>query len=319
MGWLGGEPPDFSIATIPLAGMTVPPSWRESIVDRDLSAGVRIVMERSGFVRYFFRGWAPGERREEPEDEYSFEDDAAAVNAQLALMNAHRLLVHSSVVRLQAKSLGPGRVGHADLVHGRGHDFQAGGPGLFDSPFLVSNRDSARFLSTSTAALDAAAGELERVLNHADGERVVGRLDILNRAMAAFSNHESAHALIDAWTICEQLIQQYWTDYVERAGGTLTMSDGLVVERMNARRRQLLEGTAYPVSVVLQVLELAGEISHERFRTLNAIRSGRNGWMHDMRAVDADLARRALLEAAGMLDDRYGFQIRLAPTRGLSG
>lgn len=56
---------------------------------------------------------------------------------------------------------------------------------------------------------------------------------------------------------------------------------------MSRERRKKLTGRDYTASVVIEVLELEGIISHDLYRELEIARKCRNKWMHEMASPKA--------------------------------
>jgi hypothetical protein len=256
-------------------------------------------------------------RSSDDTDEHDdFDEAVEVVMRRLKVMNVHLLLAHVSHLEVENMATETTRLSHNDLVHIT--DGGMGGPGLLRLPFAVNHLDFARTQTVSVAVLERSADLLDLVLQtHEIG---LEQFDLLHLGLAMFQQHDYSQALIAGWTICEQLISDKWHSYLEQLNGDVTLSNEEVVRRINSDRRKLLQDSSdYTISVITQILELAGQLDHDLFRSLNKTRVSRNKWLHDLDQPDHEAAVLSLSVASQLLSEASGVPIRLGFGRSISG
>lgn len=71
--------------------------------------------------------------------------------------------------------------------------------------------------------------------------------------------------------------------------------------RLNSKRRDKLRGRDFTASVILEILELAGELPHELFSKVDSIRKARNDWLHSLGDVSDSAAAMAVLSTQELM------------------
>ena len=94
-------------------------------------------------------------------------------------------------------------------------------------------------------------------------------------AYSLFSQRQINEALIDAWVVCEQLVDYLWQQY----RGSLPDS---------SRRKRLGDSRTYSVAVRLELLKTVGVLPDALYEALNLARDHRNELVH---RATADLKR----------------------------
>jgi hypothetical protein len=91
------------------------------------------------------------------------------------------------------------------------------------------------------------------------------------------------------------MISIAWKAMLDRTNG-----NGDTRERMSRERRKKLTGRDYTASVMVEMLEVNGQIDHELYKLLETARKARNSWAHDMKSP-TDSALRACSRAVEQL------------------
>lgn len=124
--------------------------------------------------------------------------------------------------------------------------------------------------------------ELLRLVNQAfvdltsEFERVYV-ISELAKSLAAYKSADFTTSLVLAWFLLERFIEGIWIRYLESENRELEQGQ----KRVNADRRKVLnDPRSYPISVKLQMLELAQKISFKQFSELDLLRNKRNEIVH---------------------------------------
>ncbi|GAB3852688.1 hypothetical protein ACFPIJ_64235 [Dactylosporangium cerinum] len=262
MGWIGERPEDHRL--VRQVGAPIPAAWRDVVVDRKLQCGVRVTMERCGFIEYDVEDWAPG-LSNKPTG-YLRETSAAALPAlvqRLRLVNAHLALLHCAVaMHHENESVPVRRVRKDDL-----YTFA----GIEDSPdFAWFGSDGPRQESVTPAERERAAEWLtlemaETSLDWLDAVVAAGALfdlDQLSLGLDALGTHDFNTALGAFWYICESRLRK------------LASAHGLRYLKKDGTERSPM------ISEVIKDLEAAGLIGPKQREGLDEVREGRNALLH---------------------------------------
>ena len=316
-GWLGGAPDDWDWEqTRILWGRPHPDSWKEVVFDRRLSVGIRVTAERWGLVRFDFQDWPPGMRSSVENESFDFDVAVEVVMRRLKVMNIHLLMAHVALLDIDNLATDTVHLSHFDIVNYR--DDGMGGPGLWRIPFVVGHQDVGRHFVIGEGVLTRSVELLDQVMSGSDTHWEQYDLILLGHSM--FQQHDYAQALIAAWAVSEQLVSEKWRGYLAQLDRDVTLSDGTVVRRINADRRQaLVQNPDYPMARVTQILELSDQLDHELFRSLNTVRKSRNDWLHNLIRPDATSAALALTSACELLTESTAIPVRLGLGRSISG
>jgi len=109
------------------------------------------------------------------------------------------------------------------------------------------------------------------------GEEVL--VDILSRIAKSIAeykvgNYSTSVAL--SWFAIESIINQKWQRFLDDKG--VTYNDGS--KRINSKRRECFNGRDYPISVIINVLELSDSITFSLFKDIDTVRGYRNNIVH---------------------------------------
>jgi hypothetical protein len=105
--------------------------------------------------------------------------------------------------------------------------------------------------------------------------RLSERLAQLLKASNEYENHNFSYAILLAWLIIESVITNKWEAYIDNS--SITSSEK---NRISPERKKTLTGRDYPISVMLNFLELSNKISLERYLIIDKIRKIRNKIVH---------------------------------------
>jgi hypothetical protein len=120
-------------------------------------------------------------------------------------------------------------------------------------------------------------------------------VELLYKSGIHYAAHRYAEALILCWTVCETLINHVWEQYIDSCNMT-------PVGRVNSKRKEKLSGRDFTASVISEVLELNGLITHELFLGIDKVRRARNAWLHSLGDVSDREASSAIRTAEKMLE-----------------
>lgn len=314
--WLGGPPEGWDATAIHRhLNCVIPDEWHEVVLDRSLQAGPRIVAERYGRVLYHFAAWAPGAAISDGTT--GMESQVGIVMRRLRVMNVFLLLTHIAYLELDGVPSETARLSHFDLVNVGEDLISMGGPGLKRLPTTIQFDDLFRGTTAiPSSVLDRSAQMLDTVLL-SDSTDLLSQLDLLHLGLAMFQQHDYAQTLLAAWTVCEQIVSARWATFIAERHREIVNSDGTTTQRINSDRSKLLRGPEYPISTVLEILELGDALDHESFQKLHQIRKQRNKWLHELREPDAIAAGTALTTAGALLGDGLGHPMQVSLNRSI--
>jgi len=106
------------------------------------------------------------------------------------------------------------------------------------------------------------------------------RLYVLSETTKSLASYKSAAfttSFVLCWFLLERFVESRWDSFLETENHQL--DNGM--KRINAdRKKTLKDSRSYPVSVKLQILELAGKLSFGQFSDLDLLRAKRNDIVH---------------------------------------
>ncbi len=106
---------------------------------------------------------------------------------------------------------------------------------------------------------------------------LVSLLATIGKSLAEYKNGNYSTSLVLAWFVIESIVARQWRDYLD--ANNKELSNGS--KRINSdRMAKLTEGRDYPISVVLNYLELAEIISFADFKEMDKVRDYRNKVVH---------------------------------------
>lgn len=109
------------------------------------------------------------------------------------------------------------------------------------------------------------------------------------KSLALYKQADFTTSFVLSWFLLERFIEARWERYLEAENKELDHGQN----RINANQKQTLtDSRSYPVSVKLQFLELAGELSFSQFLDLDFLRGKRNEIVHPPKGHKKDLAVR---------------------------
>lgn len=138
-------------------------------------------------------------------------------------------------------------------------------------------------------------------------EKTLELLPLLHVAVVHYSNLQFSSSLLIGWSIVEALQNRLWAQTISAAS---VPKGGHTV--INAERRKRLQGRDYTASVVSQTLSLMGKIDDSRLAAMDAARSARNKFAHELATISPDSAALPLSTAASMIAEEAGCPFRMS-------
>jgi hypothetical protein len=328
--WLGAPPDDLHSRVEP---GEAPPDvdvrqLAEVVAEAELPGAIRARAYRDGMFMFDFSQWAPFVGDLPGAD---FDELAALVLRRVGLMNAHLACFYTSVAKVENRGLEvtaltpslilptnsfdePEGVGLPDArvgwIHMARYESQYN-PSSFKQ---IDSRLSMR-IPIELAAVEDSFRRLGELLDHNASERVIALADLLTRSGAAYSAHDYNVALVTAWTLSESLLQELWLRYLEE--NRERTLDTEIVSFINRDRLDFLTGRDMTARLVSEVLSLVDRLPFTLYPGLNAARSARNKWVHDLSPVSHQTAATAIETAEQMLAHVDGVELLLPKGLGL--
>lgn len=140
----------------------------------------------------------------------------------------------------------------------------------------------------------------------------------LEKTLASFSKSLSEYkvgnyetSVVLSWFITEAALSQLWKSHIDNLN--IDFSDGK--KRINRDRRDFLTGRDFTITMISNLLELWGALSHTQFQDIDAVRGFRNKIVHNLNfAPGSNEAQLALNTAKAMIDRIWG--LRFTPSLG---
>lgn len=131
------------------------------------------------------------------------------------------------------------------------------------------------------------------------GEATIKLLARSNKAAAEFAGTSFSDSVLISWLQIETYLYAKLMDYVAK-GGT----------RFNRERRAFLEKDT-PISQIIELLEVANEISSDLYSLLTRVRKVRNKIVHTGHVATANEASDALILLEKIIEEKIGTAIKL--------
>lgn len=159
------------------------------------------------------------------------------------------------------------------------------------------------------------------VIQHAAGkfEKVIA-IPGLEKTLSSFAKSLSEYkvgnyetSVVLAWFITEAGLNQLWDNQIEKLNFDLPGDK----KRINRKRKDFLTGRDFTISMVSNLLELWGILSHRQFQDIDDVRTFRNKIVHSLGFVPGpEDAQLALKTAQAVIEQIWGLQI--TPSLGYS-
>jgi hypothetical protein len=281
--WLVSPPQNFE-STKP-EDMTIPMLWEEVFNDRDV-AGVQITGHRGGIFKFDFTNY-PAALAED--DEYETSVDAQ--NERLKVMNSFIFILGST---MKSDTPRPEMLlTQSDIALSSRNGTRLSGDGVLVIPNWHSDLrlEWGHYLSTSISREDLsnACRVLERTIKQ-DYKKSLELTSLVSQSAAFHRRHDFPLSVTAAWTAIEILLKKKWGDLLKEKG-------------VNRKRRDKLEGVDYTASIVIEFLELSGQITEAQYEILNRIRVKRNSWIHSAIPPERQVSQDAVQMACVLLGD----------------
>ena len=298
--WVGEEPD--SNAQLSLNGAIL----HAVVYTTTLSFGIEVRVQRNGTFLFDFSSWPvapqvtiPGYRIPDPDAPYrqpketvtaeNKAEEYALYRAQV--MNVHQLCMLTSWWKAKRYSI---QIGNPVVASGalKHLTFSSQHPHDEDIESITKYREvwDIEIIKLSLELLD-------QILIHED-LALIEIVEAMYFATFRYSENRFGEALILAWEVCEQLIYVTWENFLRDRS-------------IRGKRKERLEGVNYTVSIMVEILELNGELAHELYLDLDTARSARNSWVHKMQMPGYGEVDKAFRSAEKLLLQVKGISLSL--------
>lgn len=300
-------------------------AFGDEMVRRDLMGGLLPCrVDRDGLVMFEFSDVAPQATLAGGE---IADDDT---RRRIEIINAHQACLLTAMLDIErrAKALQVISTPHL-LFRARGLNLNEANftfPNLGDGRNAISARTYVswdRFSNNilirpgspiSLQIVELSLDLLDDVL--AQPEPVTGLVDLLYRASVAFVDYNFSLSLIQAWAVCEALLQEIWGAYVKEQREQTVDGKTINVIGSNSVKR-LTDSSDTSIAVVMDLLALQGLLPRDLHGELSQARKARNKWIHRLTSVDPYDAIAARQAASHLLSEVHN--IKLEPAFVLTG
>lgn len=323
--WVGDAPDESSISVLN------PDVHHARVVTKRLQCGITAAAQRDGLFLFDFSDWPPapvvvipGYTKPDPHyphrlpPEHVTAEEQAETNAVLRaqVMNAHQACLTSSERLVARRGAGMGFPVTAWSTH-KALTLDTPPPYHDDTEnlhALAHNVLNNKYGIPRTVPLARRSIEIE-VVEHSfelldrlicsGGVRLISLVEAAYMAACRNRDKRFGEALTLGWTVCEQLVSAAWQELLDKAAAT----GG--AERMPRDRRQKLTGRDYTASVMVEMLEIAGQLDRELYRLLEIARKARNRWAHEMRTPKESEVGVCLRAVQALLTRATGVELSL--------
>jgi hypothetical protein len=295
----------------------------DRIAEAELSDEITAWCHRNGIFAFDLEGWAPGSPA--PVEAHPMEITQEHQRARATLLNTHLACLYTASKRIDGRQLSPMLVTQGDILHyhHNAEVFSASGT-LAITEVLRANWNTRlgpppagdwRFLREtnvlSRKAIASAYDLLSAILTNEQFTRILPVSDLALRAAVAHMSRTFDASLIQSWAAVERLLTDVWERYIaDNRGRPLDGSSGVFI---NGKRKEILTGRDFPISVVSETLSLLNLISFEQYQRLRPVRQARNSWIHALSPVPAGASAQALHLAFDLLRSVYGIDLDPVP------
>lgn len=151
--------------------------------------------------------------------------------------------------------------------------------------------------------VDYSVDLLDKILTDPDGQ-LMPLVESAYIAACRARDKRFGEAITLGWSVCEQLISILWRKLLDDRREN--NSDG-----MNKDRIKKLTGRDFTASIIVETLEMMGQIDHELFRRLNIARQARNSWAHSLDTPKESQVRVCMEAVERLLLKVKGFSLPL--------
>jgi hypothetical protein len=271
-------------------------------------------------IAFDFADW-PDYTTAVDKDDHETDLEARTQNAieRARLMNVHIACLMTTAPALRASPVSPERLVKVAFDTGEfegSHNLE-GFLYLGRKPANLARMDFRIWARETTIEADEVGASfdlLADLLAQPNRERLLRRVELLLRAVAAFRDHDSDLALVNAWTASEALVADLWDAYLEKCRERPGDDAGPF---MNRKRLDDLRSSDMTAWHRLEGLSLADEIPVGLYRSLTDTRRRRNRFLHGEQAVSTYEAVEAVRAASELFDLVYDIQLRLPLSRSM--
>lgn len=176
---------------------------------------------------------------------------------------------------------------------------------LYNCTALMSRNTFGPILLTS---LGIAADQLDQLLSRDDGLKLFDKVTLWHTAWVEISKGQYSSALLKAWLIIESIVNDAWAGY-------LTTHERLILDERKRPSQFMPEGRRerlrrLQAASQIDLLSLVGVIPDWLLEDTHAVRSMRNGYVHQLQEVESEDAQRALAVCESFIDLFDEFVVR---------
>ena len=314
--WVGDEPTSSSV------NFLNPTIHHYCAIKKRLNCGILVYVQRDGTFLFDFSKWLPapivlipGYRISDPSKPHrplpahSKAEDLAQSFAVLRaqVMNAHQACLTTSEFQVKRRGAAMGFPVNAwntikSLKWNAQHpyyddteDIHALARNVLNNKDHISRQHPLQRRSIELEVIEHSLALLDHLLKDDD----VVLVQIVEAAyLAACRNQEKrfGEAIVVGWGVCEQLIIAAWNKMLDER-----QLHNIETFGMPKHRREKLNGRDYSASVMVEMLEVNGQLDRELYRKLEIARKARNNWVHQMRAPKESESDICILAAVQLL------------------
>ena len=292
--WVIQAPVNALTASLP------PEVWTEIVFTHQMQCGIQTQVSREGVFEFDLSS-GPDFYKPLTKKDASHDDKSQLTRRRLRLLHAHIACLHSALTEL----------------HG-GTMFKM----LIDPNYswllnIFSYREPAYREATVTIpenVLKRSFELLDSMVTHQEEDTLL-LAELILHACKYLEEVKFELSLISAWAALERLITDFWRNYIDNCGVGLPPQQAPKINK--DRRKKLVEGRDFTISVITEILSLRGLIPHDTYEAIDRVRKSRNDWIHDLKPVSEENAYDAIKLARSLFQHMRNIPLKLEPLRAM--
>lgn len=320
--WVGEMPVSDSVLILN------PEIHHAVVLNKILDCGIEARVLRDGTFLFDFSSWCtapqleiPGYKIPDLKEPYkpfrpSFEAEEVAEGYAVTrkqVMNVHQACLATSeqTVKFRSATMGiPLTISDVlrELTFDRAIAYRDEGESVhLMGRNLINNKDSVhreRPYPRRVVELDVVEHSLDllnEILSKNDNG-LIATIETVYLAACRLIEDRSGEAITMAWSVCEQLLLSIWNGFV---------NDLKNKGRLSKKRQDKLAGRDYTASVMIELLEINGQIGYDLYRRLEVGRKARNEWAHRMRRPKRSEVNEAIRALETLMNQVTGVNLSL--------
>jgi|GEM_PF-5748189 len=296
---------------------------KERVLTAELPHGITAFVQREGIFAFEFseKGWGfidPSEFLEDVTNPIHIE----AVLKKTRLLNVHLACLYAALTKLNRMALPKMLLTPQELLSSRSIE-----DGLTMSPMSSTAAQTHYINSGSFANSELAWIHVKRhqiipievvrlsfdifseILTN-ENEYLIDMVELILRGVKYYEDHDYNSSLIMYWAVIEKIINTIWNNFLESQRNRPT---GTNQKFINRARKEKLTGIDYTISNIIEYLSLLNLVSFSLYRDLNIVRTARNKWIHDLKAVDQETCTTAYFTVTKLFKAMFNLDFQIAP------